>query len=269
MTELSPRQAFMNIVGLVPREAEAMDTETTHEEEPVLQEQAKKEHQTSQHDEVETDEETNSSSDSQPQEAQEEDETEPIMADLVSEVICCGMNNDMDNLLEYLNRQNRSYSTSKAQPNVVRSSARGDNGMFPTIYTIDADRKIFSIIMQLDCLVPEEKRGAVAEFIARVNFERAIGSFELDFRDGEIRYRGAFQYDGATLNDTLIENLFQMCGSAINFYYPPLMKVVWGGMAPQEAIHEHAGEQPHSLPIDAFAQLMAALASDDDCNKRG
>lgn len=37
--------------------------------------------------------------------------------------------------------------------------------------------------------VPEEKRSAVAEFITRANYGLPGGNFEMDWRDGELRYK--------------------------------------------------------------------------------
>ena len=35
---------------------------------------------------------------------------------------------------------------------------------------------------------PEEKRATMAEFVTRANYGLRIGNFEMDYRDGEIRY---------------------------------------------------------------------------------
>lgn len=54
--------------------------------------------------------------------------------------------------------------------------------------------------------VPEDARMAVAEFITRANYGMRIGNFELDLRDGEVRYKSSLDFEGATLTPALIQH---------------------------------------------------------------
>jgi len=48
-------------------------------------------------------------------------------------------------------------------------------------------------------VVISSKRGAVAEFINRANYGIIIGNFEMDFADGEIRYKTSIDVQGDKL----------------------------------------------------------------------
>ncbi len=54
---------------------------------------------------------------------------------------------------------------------------------------------------------PEEKRLAIAEFVARANDGLRIGNFELDFGDGEVRYKRS-----AWIGENLSPNPFASLG---------------------------------------------------------
>ncbi len=48
---------------------------------------------------------------------------------------------------------------------------------------------------------------AVAEFITRANFGIVIGNFEIDFSDGEIRYKTSIDVEGDRPSFALIKRL--------------------------------------------------------------
>ncbi len=51
------------------------------------------------------------------------------------------------------------------------------------------DEDGFTVYTVFPVKAPEEKRGAVAAFLTRANYGLILGSFELDFDDGEIRFK--------------------------------------------------------------------------------
>ena len=66
--------------------------------------------------------------------------------------------------------------------------------------------------------VPEERRPAVAEFVTRVNYGLAIGNFELDYADGEVRFKTSLDVKGAELTQTLVERAVIPNLHAMNTY---------------------------------------------------
>ena len=53
--------------------------------------------------------------------------------------------------------------------------------------TKDLEQVLFYSVAPL--AIPEESRLAVAEFITRANYAMALGNFEMDFSDGEVRFK--------------------------------------------------------------------------------
>jgi len=83
---------------------------------------------------------------------------------------------------------------------------------------------------------PEQARGEVAEFITRANYGLVLGNFELDFSDGEIRYKTSF--DGEDTED--LAPLIRACVYAnlltAERYFPGLTAVMYGGSTPEQAV---------------------------------
>lgn len=86
--------------------------------------------------------------------------------------------------------------------------------------------------------VPEAVRPAVAEYITRANYGLAIGNFEMDFRDGEVRYKTSIDVEGGKLTHMMIKNLIYANVLTTDKYLPGLKKVMRGEAKPVEAIRE-------------------------------
>jgi hypothetical protein len=91
---------------------------------------------------------------------------------------------------------------------------------------------------------PEEVRNAVAEFITRANYGLRIGNFEMDYSDGEIRYKSSLDFEGVELTTALIRMTIYPAVQTMDRYMPGLMRVIYGGRTPVEAILEveHGGD---------------------------
>ncbi len=87
---------------------------------------------------------------------------------------------------------------------------------------------------------PEELRTAVAEFITRANYGLRIGNFEMDFDDGEIRYKSSIDFEGVQLDKPLIKNAIYPAVQTMDRYLPNIMKLIYGEgtKSPAELIAE-------------------------------
>ena len=80
------------------------------------------------------------------------------------------------------------------------------------------------------------KRDAISEFICRANYGLVIGCFEMDYTDGEIRYRTTGCFKNIDPNLDSIETLVDMGFLMFNRYTPGLMGVLYRGMDPKNAV---------------------------------
>jgi hypothetical protein len=79
--------------------------------------------------------------------------------------------------------------------------------------------------------VPAERRLEVSQFLTRANYGLAAGNFELDFEDGEIRYKTVLQIHGGGLDATVIKRLVRSNGMAMETYLPGVGAVITGTSA--------------------------------------
>ena len=91
--------------------------------------------------------------------------------------------------------------------------------------------------------VPEEARLRVAEYLTRANYALTIGNFELDFSDGEVRYKVTNFCGDIDLDQEVIDRQVGCGYSMMDRYFPGIMKVMYSGVSPADAIEE--AENPH------------------------
>ena len=85
---------------------------------------------------------------------------------------------------------------------------------------------------------PPEKRTSVADFITRANYGLAVGNFEMDFVDGEIRCKTSLNAEGSHLTTALIKQLVYTNITIMDRYLPGLMRVLYSDVEPALAIAE-------------------------------
>ncbi len=118
---------------------------------------------------------------------------------------------------------------------VVRAYFHGENGNWGCY--AKATDELHQVVFYSVCplTVPEEKRSAMAEFIARANDGLIIGNFELNFATGEVRYKTSLDVEGEPLTFNLVKNLVYPNLFTMDRYLPGIIAVI-GTSSPIAAI---------------------------------
>lgn len=124
---------------------------------------------------------------------------------------------------------------------MFRVNFSGKNGLLRCYASVKVDLQQYVFYAISPIKVPEELRMAVAEFITRANYGLRIGNFELDYNDGEVRYKSSLDFEDTELNDELIRHATYAAVQTMDHYLPGLMRVIYGGATPYEAIREIEG----------------------------
>jgi hypothetical protein len=121
---------------------------------------------------------------------------------------------------------------------ILQMGFSGNNGNW-TCYAqaIDEDGQ-FIFYSVCPVKVPPDKKISVAELITRANYGLLIGNFELDFNDGEIRYKTSIDIQDQSLTSSLIRQLVYANVVMMDRYMPAIMAVIYGNFSPQQAIAE-------------------------------
>jgi hypothetical protein len=128
-----------------------------------------------------------------------------------------------------------------AEQHAYRTYYKGKHGELRVFAQVRVDLEQFIFYAISTVKIPEVARPAVAEFITRANYGLRVGNFELDYSDGEVRYKSSLDFEGETLTLNLIRNAIYPAVQTMDSYLPGLLKVAFGGLTPFEAIEEIEG----------------------------
>ncbi len=113
-----------------------------------------------------------------------------------------------------------------------------ENGSFRCIISCEDENEYLCIYVQSGIKIPENNRSAVSEFIMRANYGMRIGCFEMDLSDGEFRFRVSLISYETELAETILRRSFFIAIATMDRYCAGLLRVVYGGVAPEDAIND-------------------------------
>jgi len=114
----------------------------------------------------------------------------------------------------------------------------GKNGTMRCYAQIRVDLEQFMFYVLAPVKAQSEILAVVAEYITRANFGMRIGNFELDYSDGEIRYKSSLDFEGESLTPTFIKHAIYPAVQTMDRYLPGLLSVIYGGKTAVEAISD-------------------------------
>ena len=118
----------------------------------------------------------------------------------------------------------------------ITLSIRDARGTYTMYVVADEALAWLRVLLSFGSRVPASRRSDVAEAIARINYELYHGGFDLDFADGELRYRQTIDVEDGLLSTTMVDNIIGYALHATEKYHVPLMQVAFGDVDPQIAL---------------------------------
>jgi hypothetical protein len=122
------------------------------------------------------------------------------------------------------------YSEVQGVP-VLLSELSGALGRWPFYAHVVEDKDLILLYSICPLRAPEGRRHEMSQFLTRANYGLAVGNFELDFDDGEIRYKTVLQLHGDELDSSALKRLVRANGVAMETYLPGIGSVIAGAPA--------------------------------------
>lgn len=124
---------------------------------------------------------------------------------------------------------------------VIMAEISEESGAW-TVYIMGRERtNRFAIYSLVPWTAAADKLAAFAEAITRINYGLPVGNFELDYDDGEIRFKTAINLDEARMTTALFDGAFDANVATMNQYLPAL-EAVRDGRGPAEAVRAVEGD---------------------------
>ncbi|MEM9805854.1 MAG: YbjN domain-containing protein [Cyanobacteria bacterium P01_D01_bin.56] len=122
------------------------------------------------------------------------------------------------------------------EKSVLRLQHTGEHGKWECYAKTQEDNQVFLFYSIPDLKAPKDKLLDVADYICRVNYGLVMGNLEIDFEDGEIRYKTSIDVEGDTLSFELIRNMVYANVSLMDLYLPGLVAIIEQDKSPAEAL---------------------------------
>jgi hypothetical protein len=119
---------------------------------------------------------------------------------------------------------------------VLRVEYEGAHGTWPCFVKIDEGRQQVSVLSLLPQLVIPGRRAEVAVFLTRANYLLPLGHFDMDFSDGEVRFRATVDVSQAPFTSGLLDPLVKANWVVVDQHLPELRAVASGEHTPEDAI---------------------------------
>ncbi|MGB1250918.1 MAG: YbjN domain-containing protein [Candidatus Promineifilaceae bacterium] len=84
--------------------------------------------------------------------------------------------------------------------------------------------------------VPESIRKEISYFLTMANYGIRIGNFEMDFKDGVVRFKTSIDFEGVIVNASLLKNTTYPAVNLIDQYYPGFIYIINDGWSAEKAI---------------------------------
>jgi hypothetical protein len=124
---------------------------------------------------------------------------------------------------------------------ILRMAFRGEDGHWSCYAQADEEREIFVFYSVAPVTVPEDRRTPMAEFITRANYGMLLGNFEMDYSDGEVRYKTSIDVEGTPLSVELAKRVVYANVLTLNRYLKGVLAVAFGGRDPAAAVADIEG----------------------------
>jgi hypothetical protein len=145
-------------------------------------------------------------------------------------------------LIDFMEEEEWKYEILEGE-SVLRFHFKGSAGRLLCYADVEEEKDWLIFYSYLPVNTPTDKMATMAEFITRANRGMRIGNFELDFEDGEIRYKTSIDIEGGELTSKMIDNLLRANLSTMNRYFPGMMELIYSDKSPKEAIQKIEGAE--------------------------
>jgi hypothetical protein len=144
----------------------------------------------------------------------------------------------LDTLREMLNT--RQYKYQEFDDDSIFMVVRGPLGAYSLFLTTDEKREVVRVTGSYGAAIPEPRRRAIGEAVSRANMLLGVGNFDLDFDDGELRFRNSVDVEGGLFTARMADNLLGCTLYNLDRYADAFMRIAFGEIEPLDALKDFA-----------------------------
>jgi hypothetical protein len=134
--------------------------------------------------------------------------------------------------------EKRGWRLNALDENATLVVVDGEHARYQLLLITSDELDLLSCYCILPSLVRPAARPSVVDMLNRINWSLAIGNFDLDPDDGQVRFRSALHVQGLTPTETAVENLIDGAVATVDRCHDLFLRVERGDASPQAAAGE-------------------------------
>lgn len=112
-------------------------------------------------------------------------------------------------------------------------------GLFECVLDVQTESQRLLMLSIFPISVPEALRLDLAGILMRINYHLFLGQFELDFKDGELRFKTTLVYADAKMTLKMLESFVQSNLVAMDAYYGLLLAFLNGQISVAQVMEKY------------------------------
>lgn len=121
-----------------------------------------------------------------------------------------------------------SWKFSEPKDHTLRAEVQGENTDCTLIFLCKEDLQQLIVVGYKPRVIPEQFRLKAAELLTRANYILNLGSYGMDFSDGELRFRTSLDVEDGELSLTMVRNITATTALMFDQIYPCILKLIYG-----------------------------------------
>lgn len=121
---------------------------------------------------------------------------------------------------------------------ILQMTYPGKNGKWTCYAQVHEEQQIFFFYSVCPIDTPEEKRLLMAELLTRANYGLKVGYFDMNFADGEVRFKTSIDVGEENLSNTILRNLVYNNLWIMDHYLPGILSLIYSEITPMEVIQK-------------------------------
>lgn len=137
-------------------------------------------------------------------------------------------------IINFVTKQEWLFTSIKGESRIIINIS-GNNGTFQCVADVREAEERFIFLSICGANVPDDKRTLMSELLTRINYGSFLGNFEMDYEDGEIRYKTSICCKSSELTINIIEHTVMANIVMMDTALTGIMKLIYGDITAQQA----------------------------------
>ena len=140
----------------------------------------------------------------------------------------------LEKIINFISKKKWRFTSVEDESRIV-IAIKGINGTFQCFADAREEEEQFIFLSICSVNVPDDRKLLMCELLTRLNYGLFLGNFEMDYEDGEVRYKTSICCNSSELTDNILEHIIMINIVMMDTALTGIMKLIYGDITAKEA----------------------------------